>query len=134
MDNCLATELFMENSVFSEVSRVAGILRQNGIRTFMLPPDERGINVHLVVETPDVPKSREILRKHGISAMEREIVVVRMADIPGTMAHTTKKLAAAGVNINYAFSAATTHGVCYALFSTSDNRKALAAVCAVSSA
>lgn len=129
MENCIATELFVKNPVFDEVSRIARLLEGQGIRTLVLSFRNTDADAHLVVDNADLHKARDILRRQGIPASEKEIVLVKMADIPGSMAQTTGKLAAAGVNISYAFSAPTTPGVCYALFGTSDNRKALDSVC-----
>ncbi len=126
-ENRIVTELFLEKSDFKDVSEVAGLLGKRGVRALMMPPEDRGISAHLVVESEDLPRAREALRKLGIAATEKEVVLARLENRPGTMAEATGKIAAAGVNLFYAFSL-TMHEKSYVLFGASDNKKALDAL------
>jgi len=127
-ENRIVTELYLEKPNFSEVSRVAKLLEKSGIKTMLMPPDDRGINVHLVAENADLPRVREVLNKQGIAVMEKEVLLVRLDNRPGTMAEVTRRIAASGVNLTYAFSVAMNPTTSYVLFGSSDNKKALEAL------
>ncbi|MDD5340175.1 MAG: hypothetical protein PHV13_02910 [Candidatus ainarchaeum sp.] len=126
-DTRIVTELFLEKSDFRGVSKVAGLLEKGGIKIMIMPPEDRGIGAHLVVENEDVPRAREALRKLGLRVNEKEVVLAKLENRPGTMAEATGKLAAAGINLFYAFSL-TMYEKSYVLFGSSDNQKALAAL------
>jgi hypothetical protein len=126
--NRIVTELYLEKPDFADVSKVARLLEKSGIKTILIPPEDRGMNVHLVAENADLPKVREIMKKLGIPMMEKEVVLVSLEDRPGTLAEVTRKISAAGVNLTYAFSVAMDPTTFYALFGTSDNKKALQAL------
>jgi len=124
-ENRIVTELFLEKPNFKAVSEAAKLLEKNGIRTLIMPPDDRGINTHLVAENADLPRARELLKKHGMPVMEKEVLLIRLDNKPGTMADVTRKIAESGVNLTYAFSVAMTPTTSYVLFGSSDNKKAL---------
>lgn len=127
-ENRIVTELYLEKPNFKEVSRVARLLEKSGIKALVMPPDDRGINVHMAIENADLPKAREFLKKSGIPAMEKEVLLIRLDNRPGTMAEATGKISAAGVNLTYAFSVAMDPTTSYVLFGSSDNKKALQAL------
>jgi hypothetical protein len=120
----LVTELYFEKQDFADVSKAARLLGKSGVNALMMPPDDRGINTHLVVENEDLPRARETLRRLGLATTEKEVVLAKLENRPGSMAAATGKMAAAGVNLLYAFSL-TMDEKSYTLFGTSDNKKAL---------
>jgi len=123
----IVTELYFEKQDFTDVSKVAMQLGKNGVNALLMPPEDRGINTHLVVENADLPKARQIMHTLGLSVNEKEVVLAKLENRPGTMAEASGKLAASGINLLYAFSL-TMNQKSYALFGTSDNKKALEAL------
>jgi hypothetical protein len=127
-DDRIVTELFLEKPNFKEVSRVAKALDGIGVKSIIMPPEDRSINTHLIVENADLPKIRPILKKLGVSAMEKEVIIIRLENKPGTMADAAKKISDKGVNLLYAFSVTMTPTLSYVLLGASDNKQALKAL------
>ncbi len=124
----IVTELFLEKPNFKEASRVAKALEGAGIRCIVMPPEDRSINTHLIVENADLPKIRPILKKLGVTAMEKEVIIIKLENKPGTMADAAKKISDRGVNLVYAFSVTMTPTLSYVLLGASDNKAALKAL------
>ncbi len=57
--------------------------------------------VRLLVDSP--ARAKKALRAAGLEPKEEDVLVVTLADKPGTLAAVAEKLAAAGININYAY-------------------------------
>jgi hypothetical protein len=127
-ENRIVTELFLEKPNFKEVSKVAKSLEQKGIKCIVMPPDDREINTHLVVENKDLPQVREVIKSLGAEAVEKEVILIRLENRPGTMAEAAKKISDNGINLVYAFSVAMTPTMSYVLLGTADNRAALKAL------
>ena len=127
-ENRLATELFFERPSFEEVSKVAHSLEEAGLKILLLPPEDRGINTHLVVETTDLGKVHEVLKRLGVNANEKEIVLIEIENRPGTLAAVTKRVSDSGVNLRYAFSVTMGPNKSYVLFGSEDNKAALKAL------
>jgi len=128
--NRLVTELFFERPTFTEVSKIAKALEKGGVKVILMPPEDRGINAHLVVENEGLPKARDIIKKMGLPLMEKEVVLITLENVPGTMAAATRKISENGVNLTYAFSVAMTPVLSYVLFGAEDNKAALKALSA----
>ncbi len=124
----IVTELFLEKPNFKEVSKVAKALEGIGVKSIIMPPEDRSINTHLIVENLDLPKVRPVLKKLGVSAMEKEVIIIRLENRPGTMADAAKKISDKGVNLVYAFSVTMTPTLSYVLLGASDNKQALKAL------
>jgi hypothetical protein len=62
--------------------------------------DGRGI-IRLVVDKPAV--ARKVLAAHGWKVTESELVEVTLEDRPGALGKVAERLAARGINIEYAF-------------------------------
>jgi len=90
--NRIVVELFLERPNFKEVSSVAKTLESAGIKTILMPPEEREMNTHLVVEKSDLPKVRELVKKKGINAIEKEVIIITMENKPGTLADAVSKV------------------------------------------
>ena len=71
----LVTEIFFEKPNFEEVSKMAKSLEEVGLKTILLPPEDRGINTHLVVENADLEKARERFKSMGVKFSEKEVTV-----------------------------------------------------------
>jgi hypothetical protein len=126
-ENRIVTELFLEKPNFKEVSRVAKALESKGVRSIVMPPEDREINTHLV-ENQDLPKVRETLKELGVEAVEKEVVLIKLENRPGTMADAAKRISDKGINLVYAFSVAMTPNMSYVLLGTADNPSALRAL------
>ncbi|MFN7991148.1 MAG: hypothetical protein U0R44_03235 [Candidatus Micrarchaeia archaeon] len=127
-ENRIVTELFLEKPSFKEVSRVAKALADDGIKTIMMPPEDREINTHLVVENADLEKVRKKLKAMKVKTMEKEVIIIRLENKPGTMAAASKKISDGGINLLYAFSVTMTPTMSYVLLGTADNKAALKAL------
>ncbi len=127
-ENRLVTELFFERPSFEEVSKVAHSLEEAGLKVMLLPPEDRGINTHLVVENADLGKVHEVLERMGINTKEKEVVLIELKNSPGTLAETTKRISDKGINLIYAFSVTMSPEKSYVLFGSEDNKAALKAL------
>ena len=127
-DNRIVTELFLERPNFKEVSKIAKALEQAGVKSIVMPPEDRGINTHLIIESADVPKAKKKLKDLGVEVQGKEVVIIRLDNRPGTMAEATKKISDRGVNLVYAFSVAMTPTMSYVLLGATDNKAALRAL------
>ncbi len=124
----IVTELFLERPSFKEVSKVAKALEGIGVKSIVMPPEDRSINTHLIVENADLQKIRPVLKKLGVNAMEKEVIIIKLENRPGTMADAAKKISDRGINLVYAFSVTMTPTLSYVLLGASDNKAALKAL------
>ena len=127
-ENRIVTELFLEKPNFKEVSRVSKALEKKGVKSIVMPPEDREINTHLVVENKDLPTVRKVLKELGSEAVEKEVILIRLENRPGTMADAAKRISDKGINLVYAFSVAMTPTMSYVLLGTADNAAALKAL------
>jgi hypothetical protein len=80
--------------------------------------------IHILVE--DAQAAREALSGAGIEVQdERDALVVEVEDRPGTMAEVARKLAGAGVNVEFAYA---TFGGINVVFGVGDLEEAQAAL------
>ena len=124
----LVTEIFFEKPNYEEVSKAAKLLEEVGVRTILLPPDDRGINTHLVVENDDMEKAKAKLDELGINHQEKEVLLLRLENRPGTMAEAAMKISEKGINLTYAFSVAMDDTHSFVLIGSEDNKAALKAL------
>ncbi len=124
----LVTELFLEKPNFKEVSKVAKALEQEGLKSIVMPPEDREINTHLIVENSDLDKVRKKLKDMKVKFIEKEVIIIRLENKPGTMAAAAKKISDRGINLLYAFSVTMSPSMSYVLLGTADNKGALKAL------
>ena len=124
----LVIELFFEKPSFAEVSKVAKAFTEAGIKNILMPPEDRSINTHLVIEKADVPKAKDKLKAMGVETQEKEVIIIKLENRPGTMADAAKKISENGINLTYAFSVSMTPTLSYVLLGADDNKAALAAL------
>ena len=124
----IVNELFFEKASYKEVSKFAKEIEAGGVKPMLMPPEDRGISTHLIIEAPDMPKVRKILKAKGISVIEKEVIIIKLENRPGTMAEAAKKISDKGINLLYAFSVTMSPTLSYVLLSASDNRAALKAL------
>lgn len=121
-ENRLVVELFFEKPSFEEVSKTAVALEEAGIKTILLPPEDRNINTHLVIEKSDLEKARVKLVEMGVKMKEKEVALVRMDNKPGAMADIVRKISDTGINLTYAFSVTMNTEMSYLLLAGVDNK------------
>ena len=85
-ENRLVVELFFEKPQFDEVKKIHDALVEAGIKSLILPPEDRDINTHLVVETSDIEKAKVKLVGMGLSFKEKERVLIKLVNKPGALA------------------------------------------------
>lgn len=124
----LVVELFFEKPSFTEVSKVSKAFDEAGIKNILMPPEDRGINTHLIIESADLEKARAKLKEMGVDAQDKEVIIIKLENRPGTMADAAKKISENGINMTYAFSVAMTPTLSYVLIGSEDNKAALAAL------
>lgn len=124
----IVTELFLERPSYKEMSNLANEFAKDGVTALVMPPEERGINTHLIIENADLPKVRTRVKTLGIRAIEKEVLLVPLENKPGSLADTTRRIAENGVNLLYVFSVNVSPSLTYVLISTADNKKALKAL------
>jgi hypothetical protein len=121
----LVTEIFFEKPNFEEVSKMSKALEDVGVKSLLLPPEDRGINTHLVVEMADLEKARETLKSAGANFSEKEVMLLRLENRPGTMAEAAMTISKKGINLNYAFSVAMDETHSLVLLGSDNNAAAL---------
>ncbi len=126
--NRIVVELFFEKPSFEEVSKISKTLEKAEIKSIVMPPDERYMNTHLIIEPSDLPKTRRELKNINIIALEKEVIIITLENKPGSMADAARKISEKGVNLLYAFSVSMSPQMSYVLLGTSDNITALKAL------
>lgn len=82
-----------------ELAKVADILGSSGIN-IMAIASERCENPIIRIVTNDEQSTRTALTRANMKFKENEALVVELPDRPGELAKMTKRLAAAGINID----------------------------------
>lgn len=126
--NRIVVELFLEKPNFKEAVRVSKALEAVGVRAILMPPEDRQINTHIIVEKADLQKARNVLNKLGSPVVEKEVIIITLENRPGTMAEAASKISSKGINLLYAFSVSMTPTLSYVLLGTADNTAALKAL------
>ncbi len=62
--------------------------------------------IRMIVDKPEVAK--RLLGEQGWELTEEDVVVVTLADKPGSLGNVASKLGAAGINIDYAYTSRAT--------------------------
>lgn len=108
--NVKQLSVFIENKAgrVSEVTDVLGGVGVN-IRGFSVS-DTAGFGiVRLVVDHPD--KGLAALEDAGFTVKESDVLVIKLPDVPGSLANALKAVSDAGVNIEYVYSLVSTYVV-----------------------
>jgi len=95
--------IFLENKI-GRLEKVTSVLKESGIniRSIHLNHTANGWGIlNLVVSNPELAHQR--LNESGMSAALREIVVVKMADKPGSLDELLQDVVKAGVNFTNAY-------------------------------
>lgn len=84
-----------------EIARISGALGEQGINITAIGSVAWGERGAIGLLTADPEGTRDAFDKAGLSYRELETVEVRLQDRPGTLAAASRKLADAGVNIEF---------------------------------
>jgi len=117
----IVAELFLEKPRYEEIAKASKSLESAGIKSMMLPPENRGVPTHIVVELSDAKRAEDVLSRLGIPAKTKEVLLIPLENKPGTMADMTKKVSSTSVNLTYAFCIAVSSKRSYMLLDSADN-------------
>lgn len=102
--------VFIANEA-GRVSEVMGILGDGGvnIRGFSVSDTADYGILRVVVDKPD--EAHALLKEHGFTVRETEVICIELPDVPGSLAGILKIVSDAGVNIEYVYSLVGTYVV-----------------------
>ncbi len=105
-------------------------LAEAKVNLFALSLSDSGEHGVLRIVCNDADKARDVLRETHDRWTETDVLVVPIGNTPGAFEAVTRKLAAASVNINYAYCTADRDGggTSTAIFKVADAEKAQAAL------
>ncbi len=124
METTKQVSVFLEN----RPGRLANVLlalardKVNVIALTIMDSHEHSV---LRLVTSDVPQTTKVLQALNASWTEAEVLMVELRNQPGALAHVCEQLAAAHVNIDYAYcSSGGKNGKVYGIFKVSNVQKA----------
>ncbi|MGV8084898.1 MAG: hypothetical protein ACP5N9_01455 [Candidatus Bilamarchaeum sp.] len=121
----LAYEIVLEKPSFDYIMRASKLLEDNAIISLTLPFEDRNINTHLVVETKDLERSLDILRRYGFDPAEKQVLVLEIENQTSKIAEVARKMSNEKINLLYAFAVSVSSATSYLLLGTSDNKRAI---------
>ena len=109
-----------------ELARIGQALGEAGVNiTALAGLTEEGAGL-IGFLVSDEAGARGALRGAGIEARELEVLPIALADAPGALAAAARKLATAGLNVEFILSTGVAHGKGTGVLAVSDARKARA--------
>ena len=124
METTKQVSVFLEN----KPGRLANVLsalareRVNVIALTIMDSHEHSV---LRLVTSDVPRTVQVLQGLSATHTESEVLMVELRNQPGALAHVCEQLAAAHVNIDYAYvSSGGKNGKVFGIFKVSNVQKA----------
>ncbi len=110
------------------LAKLCVALGENGINVLaVLAPEAKGAGKARVM-VDDLDKARATLKAAKIRFSEEEVLDVELDNIPGAFGRLAGKLAAAKINIRYAYATTSAFARARVIVSVSDLDKALAAL------
>ena len=110
------------------LSDVTSAIAQAKVNITAICAYEMAKNAYFMLTTDSTAKARKCLAFLRIGIEEEDVVVVEMPNRAGELQKVAKKIADAGLNIDYMYGTATTGRSAACIFSTSDDKKAIRAV------
>jgi len=96
----LVCEFFLnERKAYDEAEAV---LKEAGLGPTVLRMNEAGA-VHIFVDESRHADAEKLLREKNIEAKAKTVLLLKIKNVPGTMASASKKIGDAGINLKYAF-------------------------------
>lgn len=98
--------LFTAEDRPGELARVCSELARVAVNISAIMTHGAGDGTIRLVATP-LPTARKVLDGLGLRYREEEAIAVRLTDRPGALGRVTRKLADAGINVEYAYGSIT---------------------------
>jgi len=96
--------VFIENRP-GTLGAVIDVLRENNINMLALTLSE-GLEIgYLRITVDKLEEAKSCLQKSGHLVLEREVLLLEVANVPGGLAAAIDALAGNGINVEYAYSA-----------------------------
>jgi len=103
---------------------IAEALRKAGVNITAFSAYERDGEAKFLMVTSDNAKATEALGRLNAKVREKSVVAVDMPNKPGALEEITKKIAEAGINIEYSYGTAGAADVATVVLKTADDAKA----------
>ncbi len=119
----LVCEFFLnERKAYDEAEEV---LEEAGLGPTVLKMNETGA-VHIFVDERHRGEAEKLLKEKNIEAKSKTVLLLKIKNVPGTMADASKRIGDASINLKYAFGIPM-KGTDYSLIlmDTGDNEKAV---------
>jgi hypothetical protein len=110
------------------LSEITGVITGGKINLTAACAYAMGEKAYFMLNADSAAKAKKALSKLGITAQEDDVVEVEMPNKPGELDKVAKKIAGAGINIEYMYATAGTGKSSTCIFSTSDNKKTIQAI------
>jgi hypothetical protein len=108
----------------SELAKVAEAIAEKGIDITGFSGSTCGDSGTLALVTDNEPVTQRVLTDGGWTFRTIELVETSLANRPGVLAETARKLAAAGINIEAAFPTSVSGGTAHIVFATDNPAQA----------
>ncbi len=103
------------------LAEIAEALSAAGVNITAISAYERDGGAKFLMVTSDNAKAKEALGGLGGDIREKSVVLAEMANQPGALRDAAKKIAGAGINIEYSYGTAGAADVATVVFSTADD-------------
>ena len=107
-----------------ELAKAAEAIAHKGINITAFAGVSCGDGGKIALLTNDDPGARRALTEAGYMAREVEVIPTTIANTPGSLAETARKLADAGINVEVALPTSMAEGKVTLAFATNDPAKA----------
>lgn len=105
MEIAAQLSVFLENKP-SALAEVCSALAEAGVNLRALSVSDTKDHAVVRLVASDAARAREVLERGGALVVETDVICIKIPDAPGEFAGLAKKLAAAGVKIEYAYGSA----------------------------
>jgi hypothetical protein len=119
---------FTLSNKMGQLTAVTGLLAKADVNIMALRAAEAGSNAEFVLAVKNPAKGKKALTPLGVDIKETDALCVQVPNKAGRIEKVAKKLSAAGVNIQTTWGTAFTGKTASAIFTTSDDKKAMAAL------
>jgi hypothetical protein len=124
-DKIKQLSLILENKP-GQLAQVCTALAQEKINISAITVAEHNDRRVLRLVTDDLVRTRKALKNFDLPMSEDEVVMVSMTNRPGALAHVCEQLASEHINIDYAYSNATSqNGKAIGIFKVSNTPRTL---------
>lgn len=108
-----------------QLAKITGPVSEAKVNITALTAIGQGNDAWLWFVTADNTKARDVLTKAGFQVSERDVCCVELADQPGTVFDTARKLADGGFNIDHLYFSCSSGPTAKVYFSCDNCQKAI---------